>query len=48
MIIYLRGVDRAGGTFLFVIVQCQREQAVECNTFMGSAIILMAQGDYFR
>lgn len=47
MIIYLRGVDRAQGTFLLVIVHCQREQTVESNVFMGSAIILMAHGDYF-
>lgn len=48
MIIYLKGVDRAGGTFLLVIVQCQRERTVECNMFMGAAIVLMAQSNYFR
>lgn len=48
MIIYLRGADRAQGTFLLVIVHCQREQTVEGNIFVGSAIILMAESDYFR
>lgn len=33
MIIYLGDVDRAGGTFLPVTVQCQREQTVECNVY---------------
>lgn len=47
MIIYLRGVGRAQGTFLLVIVHCQREQTVEGNVFMGSVIILMAHRHYF-